>query len=134
LSGAPPALFVCGTAGLMAMPRASTIDRIDPERLRELWLAGWSSPDIGVEFNCSYSAVSVMARRMGLPPRSKSALRRKPAPQLVAAPVRAPAAPLSPLEADVKQSGGRWAALAAVAVAHGVTATKAQQVWHLVRR
>lgn len=144
-------------------PTGPSLPHVDHDRLREMWAQGVASVRIAAALGCSDHSVRRLARHLGLAPRrgrprkavqavveavavaqSKPLLQIKaappPAPKLTARPHAAPlprveplrAAP-DPVEVAVKETGGRLAALAAVALAHGITAAKAMQVWHRVR-
>ena len=54
-------------------------NRIDSDKLRELWAGGVSSSDIAVLFGVQYPAVNRAAKAIGLLPRPRGAPAKKPA-------------------------------------------------------
>jgi hypothetical protein len=134
------------------MTRVSAIDLV---ALTALWAQGVPTDEICRRLGFGRSAVLTQVRLLGLPPRearyaktraTKLANRQAREAAEAAAelaeqaefcpPVRRPVSDrqISEVDLAVLQTGGRYAALMAVAQANKISTPKALQIWHQVRR
>lgn len=104
--------------------------------LRQLWLAGVAVADIAVWLGVHDSTVRSISRRAGLPARGR--IEAGPRPADVLGINTASAVPLADgapddLPAAVRRTGGRYADMAALAQAQGLSLARVQQLWHRMR-
>lgn len=124
---------------------------IDPEQVRAMIADGRSMEEVGKHFGCSWTCIAGICHdyridppsgRKAYPPRKGTvggpASDRRQSnvrPEVVkpAQPAAKPAPALSPREAELRATGGRYADLRAWAHKWGTTETKALQEWLKLR-
>lgn len=108
--------------------------KIDLDRLREMIRRGMYAVEITAAFDVSHDAVRkcCLANNIALPQRKPRSLRLPGDPPRATTPGLTIAASQStdPRTASLMATGGRYADLAAVAQAQGVTEVQARQAWH----
>jgi hypothetical protein len=109
--------------------------KIDPDRLRKMWLAGAPSNEIASVFGVQYPAVNRAAKALGLPSRGKGGPRPAQPPEVapVSTPEAKPERVPRTLQDAVMVLGGTHAGRATLARRFGVTIRRVEQEWHKCR-
>lgn len=115
---------------------AGSVANDDHDEMMRLWEAEATCAAIGLLMGLQPSSISRRRKALGLTPRL--APRGEPEPEskpvaLTAKPEPAPEPEVTPLEADILVTEGRYAALNRVCERHGITMVRAQQLWHRLR-
>lgn len=118
-------------------------NRIDDDRLRQLWKSGISNARMAEMLGVNEGSVSRRAKRLGLgpkPPGRAAAIKKPPAPSPPPREQEVITSPLEPnsrfsQERDVEiiKSRGTYAAVNALASEWGLPATAVMNRWHQLR-